>query len=404
MSAFTLSPEELNRYSRHLRLPGFTEQHQLKLKATRVLLVGAGGLGCPIGLYLAAAGVGTLGVVDNDVIEVHNLQRQIAHNSLNIGLPKVHSLIQAMRNINPLLSYQAHSTRLNADNVIELISKYDLIIDGSDNFATRYLLADACYFQGIPLLHGAVYQYEAQMALFPQDGSACYRCLFPTPPTRNGLAPCDEIGIFGMIPGTVGTLMATEAVKWITGIGPTIEGQLLRYNAIDQTIQKLRMVQDEACPLCSSQSSIQELEDATQAACDLQPEPESEDLSDYILSRSQARHFIANGAFILDVREPFEYGINHLHGAYCLPLGSIEASTIGEIPKNEPVLAYCQKGARSLQAVQRLRALGLTKVFSLEGGLAAWNEPLESENKPARESISLSKADDSMLVGSHYSR
>jgi adenylyltransferase/sulfurtransferase len=368
------NPTELAQYSRHLTLPGFGPEKQRALKGSSVLLVGAGGLGCPIGLYLAAAGVGTIGVADFDCVERSNLQRQIAHTVDDVGQPKVDSLIAAMRAINPLLNYRAHPYRLSADTVADTIAGYNLVLDGSDNFATRFLLADACYLHRVPLLQGAVYEYDAQICLFtptedPTGRSPCYRCLFREPPSRNALAPCAEVGILGVVPGMAGLIMATEAIKFLTGIGSSIQDQMLLYNALEQTLRRLPLEADRDCPLCGSHPTITDIRDIV-VQC-----PTSNVESSVEIQQGQARELIQTGILVLDVRELFEFAAGHLPNAIHLPLGQVQAQAESMLPdKAEPILVYCQKGLRSLEAARILIALGYDSVFSLSGGLSAWDD------------------------------
>ena len=374
MSASHLSPVELEQYSRHLKLPGFGMERQLKLKNARVLLVGAGGLGCPAGLYLAAAGVGTIGVVDFDRVERSNLQRQIAHSAATVGQPKTDSLIASMRAINPLVSYYSHGVRLDESNVSELIAEYDLVLDGSDNFATRFLLADACYLGGTPLLQAAVYEYSAQLALFePQEGP-CYRCVFREPPQHNQLAPCAEVGVLGVVPGAAGLMMATEAVKYLSGMPSALQGKLLLYDALTQTIRHMALSKDTDCPLCGENATITQAREL-RLTCPSQAENAGQELS-----FEEAQRLLAEeGAFLLDVRESFEFASGHIPGAFHLPLGLVKTEAAQSmLPSEIPVLAYCQKGQRSLEAVRVLKALGYERVYSLSGGIMAWQGPLET--------------------------
>jgi sulfur-carrier protein adenylyltransferase/sulfurtransferase len=364
---------ELEQYSRHLKLPGFGLEKQLRLKSAKVLLVGAGGLGCPIGLYLAAAGVGTIGVADFDRVERSNLQRQIAHGVSDVGRPKVDSLIEAMRTINPLVAYQAHPSRLSAENAAEIINQYDLVLDGSDNFATRFLLADACYLSRIPLLQGAVYEYEAQLCLFVPNEGPCYRCVFREPPTQGALAPCAEVGILGVVPGTAGLMMATEAIKYLTGMAAAIQGRLLIYDGLNQSIRHWELVQDADCPLCGSNPSICEIRE-TQVVCPSQTKGAQATVEKVELTPLQARQLLNGGAVLLDVREVFEFNTGHIAQATHIPLSQLKARAEQDLPaKTQPILAYCQKGQRSLEAVRILTELGYQSVFSLAGGISAWD-------------------------------
>ena len=365
-----LSPLELEHYSRHLKLPGFGLERQLALKNARVLLVGAGGLGCPVGLYLAAAGVGTLGVVDDDRVDRSNLQRQVAHRVDRLGQPKTDSLIESMQGVNPHVRYVPHPQRLTETNVQGLITNYDLIIDGTDNYSTRFLLADACYLSGKPLLHGAVYQYDAQISLFVPGETACYRCVFREPPAQSALASCAEVGVLGVMPGTVGLMMATEAIKFFTGLPVPSRGKMLLYDALQQSLRHLALLPDEDCPLCGVHATIREVKE-TRVSCATNTEV------DWVVDEAQAQALLAQGAILLDVREPFEFHCGQISQATNLPLGQLSAQIGDFLPEREKtIVAYCQKGQRSLEAVRQLRALGYTHSYSLNGGIAAWTGPI----------------------------
>lgn len=363
----TFTELEQEQYSRHLKLSGFGFEKQSRLRNARILLVGAGGLGCPIGLYLAAAGVGTIGVVDFDRVERSNLQRQIAHSVEDIGRLKVDSLIDAMRGINPLLTYQKHPERLSEETVLRLIQNYDLVLDGSDNFGTRFLLADACYLAKVPLLQGAVYEYEAQLALFLPDDGPCYRCVFEAPPARNALAPCAEVGVLGVVPGATGLMMATEAIKYLTGFSYTLREKLLIYNALNQTLRQIKIVRNQDCPLCGQRPSILEPKEFT-VAC-----PPVQDEVGVCIDAEQAQGLMTAGIQLLDVRELEEFRSGHLPEAIHLSVRRMNAQTLARVLSPEkPVLAYCQKGIRSLEAARILGENGYGPVYSLTGGLAEW--------------------------------
>jgi adenylyltransferase/sulfurtransferase len=362
---------ELDQYSRHFKLQGFGLEKQTQLKAARVLLVGAGGLGCPVGLYLAAAGVGTIGVVDFDRVDRSNLQRQIAHSVDTIGQLKVDSLVQAMQAINPLLKYQKHPVRLGTENVLDLIRQYDLVLDGSDNFATRFLLADACFLGRIPLLQGSVYEYEAQLTLFLPGEGPCYRCIFPEPPGAEALSPCAEVGVLGVVPGTVGLMMATEALKYLTGLGTSIDGKLLIYNALEQTLKKLSLSRNEQCALCGDNPGILSPVEAL-SFCDFPADPAA-----FSIEAEAAKLLLSQGVQLLDVREAFEFQSGHIPQAIHLPLAQLRVEIpAGIFNREQPILVYCQKGQRSLEAARILKASGHNTVYSLAGGMASWNGPV----------------------------
>lgn len=371
-STIGLNAVELEQYSRHLKLPGFGIEKQLRLKAAKVLLIGAGGLGCPMGLYLAASGVGTIGVVDFDRVDRSNLQRQVAHAVTDIGTSKVESLIAAMREINPLLTYHAHPHRLDEHNIADLIRQYDLVLDGSDNFATRYLLADACYLNRVPLLQGALYEYEAQLSLFVPGEGACYRCVFREPPAQNALAPCAEIGVLGVVPGTAGLMMATEAIKYLCGMPVAIQGTLLVYNALTQTLRHIALSADQDCPLCGLSPTILEARE-TPVSC----RPNTPEASATEVSQEQAEVLLSQGAMVIDVREAYEVATGQIPGALNLPLGALHHSfaNLG-IPNTKTMIVYCQKGQRSLEATRILKSLGYQACFSVKGGIAEWTGSL----------------------------
>lgn len=365
-----LNPLEQEHYSRHLKLPGFGLEKQLMLKSAKVLLVGAGGLGCPVGLYLAAAGVGTIGVVDFDRVDRTNLQRQVAHRVERIGQPKVDSLIDSMRGVNPHVTYLPHDFRLTDSNIQSLIADYDLMIDGSDNYATRFLLADACHLSGKPLLHGAVYQYDAQISLFVRDETACYRCVFREPPQQGAFASCAEVGVLGVMPGTTGLMMATEAIKFLTGLPTPSKGKLLLYDALQQSMRHLALMPDVDCPLCGPNAAIHEAKEM-KVVCAI-----SEDV-EWVVDAEQAKTLMNQGAILLDVREIFEFKSGHIPEANPLPLGQLAGEIRDLLPSTDTlILAYCQKGQRSLEAVRQLRALGYANSYSLTGGIVAWGGPV----------------------------
>lgn len=375
-STIGLSAVELEQYSRHLKLPGFGLQKQLRLKSAKVLLIGAGGLGCPIGLYLAASGVGTIGVVDFDRVDRSNLQRQIAHGVDDIGQCKVDSLIASMRGINPLVTYQAHAQRLNESNVGELIRQYDLVLDGSDNFSTRFLLADACFLHRIPLLQGAVYEYEAQISLFVPGKGACYRCVFQEPPSQNALAPCAEIGVLGVVPGTAGLMMATEAIKYLSNLPCAAQGNLLIYDALAQSLRHVELSADQDCRLCGKNPTIHDVREY-QTVCPPSANEKHADASTREVNPIQAQSLLAQGAILVDVREDFEFLAGHIPNALHLPLGLLtreidRLERAVALSLNTTILTYCQKGQRSLEATRILKSLGYQNCFSLQGGIAGW--------------------------------
>lgn len=362
-----LSRAELARYSRHLLLPEFGRAGQERLKAGRVLVVGTGGLGCPAALYLAAAGVGTLGLVEFDRVDLSNLQRQILHSDAGVGRPKLASASEALGRINPHVRLVGHETRLNAANARDILAGYDVVVDGTDNFATRYLINDACVLLNKPNVSGSVLRFLGMLSVYHWQGGPCYRCLYPEPPPPDQVPSCAEAGVLGVLPGVIGTLQATEAIKLLTGIGHPLSGRLLRYNALELSFRELRLERDPACPVCGTHPRITALRDEDAAACAV---PAA--LAEITPEQLQAR--LASGApvQVLDVREPAEWELGHLPGAPLhLPLGSL-AERLGELDAQAETVVCCRSGRRSAQACQMLRQAGFVRVANLEGGLLAW--------------------------------
>jgi adenylyltransferase/sulfurtransferase len=363
-----LSPQEILRYQRHLTLPGFGEAAQLRLKAARVLVVGAGGLGCPALQYLAAAGVGTLGVVDDDQVSRSNLQRQILFTDADVGQPKAEVAAARLRAMNREINCEAHVARVTVANALDLIGAYDVVLDGSDNFTTRYLINDACVLLGKPLVYGALYTFQGQASVFNFKGGPTYRCLFPEPPRPEDSPNCSEIGVLGVLPGIVGTIQATETIKVITGVGTPLSGKLLIFDALQMTQQVVYFKR------LSAHAGVQALK-AIDYTCAVPVDTPSEEISVEALQAS-AGHYQ-----LLDVRESWERKICHLAGAH-LPLkeilsGEANFTAIG-IDRDRPVCLYCKSGVRSLQAAQALRTqYGFTQIKSLGGGILAWAEKVD---------------------------
>ncbi|CAM2065829.1 Molybdopterin-synthase adenylyltransferase MoeB [Sulfidibacter corallicola] len=364
MSQGRLSSDDIARYSRHLKLAGFGIAAQEKLLQSRVLLIGAGGLGCPAGLYLAAAGVGTLGLVDHDLVEIHNLQRQIAHQTEAAGTPKVRSLGRALAELNPTVDLELHQVQVDETNVADLVASYDLVIDGTDNYTTRYLVADACHLARKPLVYGAIHQFEAQLSVFEPGNGPCYRCLFPQPPDPSQTPSCNEAGVLGVLPGVIGVMMATEAIKFLTAVGTSMVGTLVLYSALDQSIRQVRLARDPSCPLCGDTPSIVSVRREV-VPCSAAPTvPE--------ISPEAARALIGTDALWLDVRERHEWDICRIDGAELLPLGQLAPERLDHLNRQNPLVVYCYKGGRSARAVALLRDLGFDEAVSLAGGIDAW--------------------------------
>ncbi|HEV7839141.1 MAG TPA: molybdopterin-synthase adenylyltransferase MoeB [Gemmatimonadaceae bacterium] len=369
-----LTREELVRYSRHILLPQVGEEGQRALKRSRVLLVGAGGLGSPVALYLAAAGVGTLGLVDFDVVDLSNLQRQILHGSAGVGSSKIDSAQDRLADINPNVSVEPYRTRLTSENALEIARGYDLIVDGTDNFATRYLVNDTSVLLGIPNVYGSVYRFEGQASVFGASGGPCYRCLFRDPPPPDLVPSCAEGGVLGVVPGLVGTIQATEAIKMLLGLGDTLVGKLLTIDALKMSFRTLSIQRDPTCPACGTHE-ITELIDydefcsgpaahAVNAIKEIQP------------SQLASRLKEGEQLEIIDVREPYEWEIGHIPGARLVPLASI-AEEIPRLDKRRETILYCKVGARSMFAAQQLADAGVSDVRNLAGGILRWIDEVD---------------------------
>lgn len=370
-----LTREELVRYSRHILLPQVGEDGQRRLKNSRVLLVGAGGLGSPVALYLAAAGVGTIGLVDFDVVDLSNLQRQILHGSAAIGSSKIDSARDRLRDINPNVRVEAHETRLTSVNALEIARGFDVIVDGTDNFATRYLVNDTSVLLGIPNVYGSVYRFEGQASVFGAPGGPCYRCLFREPPPRELVPSCAEGGVLGVVPGLVGTIQATETIKLLLGIGDTLVGQLLTIDAMTMAFRTIELRRDPECPACGTRE-ISELIDYD-AFCGGAAHEVSHAAVTEIQPALLAER-IAHGEplEIIDVREPYEWQIGHIPGARLVPLDRIDAE-IPRLDKNRETILYCKVGERSMYAAQQLADAGVAEVRNLAGGILRWIDEVD---------------------------
>ena len=370
-SAF--SPDELLRYSRHLLLPEVGPAGQQRLKAARVLLVGAGGLGSPAALYLAAAGVGTIGIVEFDTVDLSNLQRQVLHGTSQVGELKLASARERLRDLNPEISVLPIADRLTAANALRIIGGYDVVIDGSDNFPTRYLVNDACALSGKPLVYGSVVRFDGQVSVFDAARGPCYRCLFSEPPPPGLVPSCAEGGVLGVLPGIIGTLQALEAIKLILGIGDSLIGRLVLFDALRLQFRELALRKDPECPLCGEHRTITGLIDY-EAFCGVTATaPDDPEVTAGALARElKAGRPVA----LLDVREPVEWDIVHLEGATLIPLMTLPAR-IGELDPRADLVVYCHHGMRSLQALEFLRASGFMQVRSLAGGIEAWAEEID---------------------------
>lgn len=377
-----LSPAELARYSRHILLGEIGIAGQQKLAAARVLVIGAGGLGSPAALYLAAAGTGTLGIADFDRVAEHNLQRQLLHDNDSLGQPKVASAARRLRATNPFIRVVEHPDGITVENAQSIFTDYDLVVDGTDNFSARYLNNDAAFFAKKPLIYGSVFKFEGQVSVFDSTRSGpCYRCLFPEPPAAGSVPGCGEAGVLGALCGVIGSLQALEAIKLITGIGEPLVGRLFTYNALTQNFQTLALPRDTHCPLCGTAPKIKTLRAETYtAACAPTPATPMPD-EDYPLeiSVTEAKRLLDEspcGALLIDVREPYEVEIASVRGAELIPMGQIPAHA-HSLPRDEHLLIMCHHGGRSLRVTQYLRAQGYAAVTNIAGGIDAWAEQIE---------------------------
>ena len=377
LKEIALSREDLARYSRHLILPEVGADGQRRIKAARVLCIGAGGLGSPATLYLAAAGVGTLGLVDGDKVEASNLQRQVLYGTDDVGKPKLEVAQSRLRAINPDLEIVRHDTRLTSANATEIVAAYDLVIDGSDNFPTRYLSNDVCVFARKPNIYGSVFRFEGQASVFaPHLGGPCYRCLFPEPPPPGAAPSCAEAGVLGVLPGIIGLIQATEALKLILGAGETLAGRLLHFDALKMKFREFQLRRDAACPVCGDAPTIFAPIDYEQF-CAGPPTDDDwfaapEGVPTISVRELKRRMDEKDDLVLLDVREPYEYEIARIDGSRLIPLGELE-TRMGELPRSGTVVCQCHSGMRSEHAARLLKEAGFENVYNLEGGIDAWS-------------------------------
>jgi sulfur-carrier protein adenylyltransferase/sulfurtransferase len=371
--AMRLSVEELQRYSRHLIMPEVTSEGQNRLKAARVLCIGAGGLGSPAALYLAAAGVGTIGIVDFDEVDLSNLQRQILHGTKDIGRDKLKSARDRLHDINPQIEIELHKCRFSSENASQLVARYDVVVDGSDNFPTRYLSNDVCVFARKPNVYGSVFRFEGQTTVFaPHLGGPCYRCLFPEPPPPESVPNCAQAGVLGVLPGIIGMLQAIETLKMILGIGETLVGRLLHFDALKVKFRELNLRRDPQCPVCGENPTIFSPIDYEQF-CGVRDKGEIAEMSPNELKR---RMDAGEPFELIDVREPFEYEIARIDGAKLIPLGEI-TERLDELSGKQPIVVHCHSGKRSEQAARLLQQRGFANVYNLEGGIDAWSDQVD---------------------------
>ncbi|MES3035577.1 MAG: molybdopterin-synthase adenylyltransferase MoeB [Gemmatimonadota bacterium] len=368
-----LTTDERQRYARHLTLQSVGVEGQRKLKAARVLIVGAGGLGSPTALYLAAAGVGTLGLVDNDVVDVTNLQRQLLHGTRDVGRPKLESARDRLHDVNPHVAVELHPAWLTSANALDIIRRYDIVIDGTDNFATRYLVNDACVLLGKPNVHGSVFQFDGQASVFATADGPCYRCLFPEPPPPGAVPNCAEGGVLGVLPGLIGTIQALEAIKLIIGIGDTLAGRLLMMDTLSMRSHTVQIDRDPTCPACGTRT-ITALIDYDQF-CGTPPlaAPDANDVREITPTELAARFERGDDFDLIDVREPSEAAVERIEGARLIPLGTLGQS-ITSLDSSRDIVVHCRSGKRSADAARQLQAAGFTRVSSLAGGILRWND------------------------------
>ena len=366
-----LSEQDLMRYARHLVLPGVGLEGQVKLMRSSVLIIGAGGLGSPAALYLAAAGVGRIGLVDFDDVEVTNLQRQILHGTSTVGLSKSQSAANRLHDLNPSVDVHSHDVRLTSENAMEILREYDVILDGSDNFPTRYLVNDACVFLGKPDVYGSVFRFEGQVSIFDAKKGPCYRCLYPEPPPPHVVPDCAEGGVLGVLPGVIGTLQAVEALKLILGIGTPLIGRLMIAETLLMEFREMKLKKNDSCLVCGKNPTITSLIDY-EAFCKGKDEP-----VDFEISVKDLQQRLAGGEklILVDVREPFEFSIANLNGVL-IPLRSLPART-SELDPDSEIIVYCHTGNRSARAVEFLRQSGFPKARNLAGGIDAWSVEID---------------------------
>ncbi|MBI4455212.1 MAG: molybdopterin-synthase adenylyltransferase MoeB [Acidobacteria bacterium] len=371
-----LSNEEIRRYSRHLIMPEVAMEGQKKLKAASVLLIGAGGLGSPSALYLAAAGVGRIGIVDFDVVDFSNLQRQILHSTDDVGKSKLDSARERIRQINPNVQVDVYETRLSSQNALKLFKEYDIIVDGTDNFPTRYLVNDACVLSGKPNVYGSIFRFEGQASIFAASDGPCYRCLYPEPPPPGLVPSCAEGGVLGILPGIVGTIQAAETIKLILGTGEPLVGRLLLFDALQMKFRELKLRKNPECPACGTHE-IQTLIDYEQF-CGVVPEQESAGVSPWEITPFELKERLDRGEkiFVLDVREPQEYQICRLPGSYLIPLGELP-KRVHELNSADEIVIHCKLGSRSARAVEFLRQAGFRKLKNLKGGIDGWAQYID---------------------------
>ncbi|HXU17702.1 MAG TPA: molybdopterin-synthase adenylyltransferase MoeB [Terriglobales bacterium] len=372
----SLNNDEILRYSRHLIMPEVGMEGQLKLKAAKVLCIGAGGLGSPLALYLGAAGVGTLGLVDFDVVDYTNLQRQIIHRTEDVGRPKLDSAAEKLKAMNPFLNIKKFNTHLSSDNALDIFREFDIIADGTDNFPTRYLTNDACVISGKPNVYASIFRFEGQASVFGMPDGPCYRCLYPEPPPPGLVPSCAEGGVLGILPGLLGVIQATEVIKLILGSGDPLIGRLLLVDALAMRFRELKLRKNPDCPVCGKNPTLKKLIDY-QEFCGIRGEeaPAEVTTSEMQVEELKLRLDRGDDLFVLDVREPHEYQICNI-GGHLIPLGDLPRR-VNELDTSKEIVAHCRSGVRSAKAVNFLRQAGFKKVHNLAGGILAWADRVD---------------------------
>jgi molybdopterin/thiamine biosynthesis adenylyltransferase/rhodanese-related sulfurtransferase len=372
----SLNNDEILRYSRHLIMPEVGMEGQLKLKAAKVLCIGAGGLGSPLALYLGAAGVGTLGLVDFDVVDYTNLQRQIIHRTADVGHPKLDSAAEKIKAMNPFVNIKKFNTHLSSDNALEIFKDFDIIADGTDNFPTRYLTNDACVISGKPNVYASIFRFEGQASVFGMPEGPCYRCLYPEPPPPGLVPSCAEGGVLGILPGLLGVIQATEVIKLILGAGDSLIGRLLLVDALAMKFRELKLRKNPDCPVCGKHPTIKKLIDY-QEFCGIRGEEVEAEVTTSEMQVEELKQRLDRGddLFILDVREPHEYQICNI-GGHLIPLGDLP-NRVNELDTSKEIVAHCRSGVRSAKAVNFLRQAGFKKVHNLAGGILAWADRVD---------------------------
>jgi adenylyltransferase/sulfurtransferase len=375
----SLSIDEVRRYSRHLIIPDVAMDGQKRLKNAKVLCIGAGGLGSPALMYLAAAGVGTLGIVEFDVVDESNLQRQIIHGQSDIGRSKAESARDSVREINPLIQVNIHEQRLDSSNVLELFSQYDLVVDGTDNFATRYLVNDACVLLGKPYVWGSIYRFDGQASVFWAEHGPCYRCLYPEPPPPGMVPSCAEGGVLGVLCASVGSIQATEAIKLITGVGEPLLGSLMVYDALEMNYRKIKVRKDPNCAVCGEHPTVTELIDYEEFCGEVSEEARAASLGS-TLTAEELRELLDSDkpVYLVDVREPVEFEIVRIPGATLIPKDEIlRGEALARLPHDKQIVMYCKTGIRSAETLAAVKRAGFSDAVHLQGGVTAWVRQVE---------------------------